>query len=314
MSPWSQPLRLRILDIDGSLPDQSPISAAIQAGRAQRVDLRAEERSLRLWTSGRRLRGLAARLAAAEPPGRGPVVTFYGSGDYHHLVAALIAPVAEPLSLIHFDNHPDWVRVPPTHNCGGWVNRALAMPGIERVVTLGVCSDDLVMPQLKTGNIPALASGRLELHPWRARPTRVWGAIDDGPGHRRVGAHLVWKCLADREWSAFLDELVSRLPTHAVWITIDKDVLRPEDAATNWDQGEMPLEALLAALRRLAGARRILGVDICGEYSPPRFADPLKRVAAWLDRPGATRPPLDALARNERTNAALINILAEILP
>ncbi len=97
-------------------------------------------------------------------------------------------------------------------------------------------------------------------------------------------------------------------------MTIDKDVLRPADAATNWDQGEMPLDALLTALRHLAAARRIVGADICGEYSPPRFSDPIKHLAAWLDRPQAVPALPEALARNDRTNRALIEILADILP
>jgi hypothetical protein len=191
-------LRLRILDIDGSLPGQPGLAAALGDGRAQCVNLRAEERAIRLWASRRRLRELAARLAAlAPPPGRGPLVTFYGSGDYHHLAAMLMAAIAEPVTVIHFDNHPDWVRVPATSNCGGWINRALALPLVKRVVTLGICSNDLVRPQLKTGNVAALASGRLELHAWRAPPSRVWGWIGDGPGHLQVGRHLVWICLAD---------------------------------------------------------------------------------------------------------------------
>ena len=307
-------MRLRILDIDGSLCAQPGIAAAIEDGRAQRVDLRDEERSLRLWTSGRHFRDMAKRLTALPPPpGPGPLVTFYGSGDYHHLATMLIGSIAEPVTVIHFDNHADWVRVPATHNCGGWVNRSLALPQVERVITLGICSDDLVRPQLKSGNVAALASGRLEIHAWRAPPTRVWGHIGDGPGHRQVGRHLEWNCLADRNWGAFLQALVARLPTEAVWVTIDKDVLRPADATTNWDQGAMPLEALLAALEGLAAGRRIVGADICGEYSPPRFSDPLKRIAAWLDHPRAVRVPPEALARNDRTNRALIGTLGRIL-
>ena len=290
------------------------MAAAIDGGRAQRVDLRAEERPLRLWASRPCLRRLAARLAALTPPrGRGPLVTFYGSGDYHHLASILIASIAEPVTVIHFDNHPDWVRVPATHNCGGWVNRALDLPQVERVITLGVCSDDLVLPQLKSGNLPALASKRLELHAWRAPPSRVWGSIGDGPGHRRVGQYLVWNCLADQDWSCFLDSLIARLPTEAVWVTIDKDVLRPAEATTNWDQGEMPLDALLGALGRLAACRRIAGIDICGEYSPPRFSGPIKRVAAWLDHPRAATALPDALARNDRTNRDLLETLGQIL-
>jgi arginase family enzyme len=290
------------------------MAALIEDGRAQLVDLRNEERALRLWASRRRLSDFAARLAAlAPPPGRGPLVTFYGSGDYHHLATALMATIAEPFSVIHFDNHADWVRVPATHNCGGWVNRALALPQVKRVATLGVCSDDLELPQLKTGNLTALASGMLELHAWRAPPSRVWGRIGDGPGHRRIGRHLVWKCLADQQWGEFLRTFIARLPTEAVWITIDKDVLRSADAASNWDQGEMPLDALIAALNSLGASRRILGVDVCGEYSRPRFSDPIKRIAAWLDHPRAAPMPPEILARNDRTNRALIHTLAGFL-
>lgn len=242
------------------------------------------------------------------------MVTFYGSGDYHHLATTLISQTVEPLTVVHFDNHPDWVRMPATNNCGGWVNRALELPHVARIVTLGICSDDLAYPQMKTGNVAALAAGRLEVHAWRAPPSRVWGSIGDGFGHRQIGHYLAWACLADLDWRAFIVALTLRLPTEAVWVTIDKDVLRPADAATNWDQGQMPLEALLAALRHLGANRRIVGVDVCGEYSVARFNDPIKRIAAWLDHPRAAPAPIDALERNDRTNRALIRTLAEILP
>ena len=303
-----------MLDTDGSLLAQPGFAAELAAGRAQRVDLRSEEGALRLWASRRRLDRLGARLSALEPPpGIGPVASFYGSGDYHHLAALLLEAVAEPVTVLHFDNHPDWVRWPRTWNCGGWVSRALDLPQLARIITLGPCSDDLVRPQLQGGNVAALASGRLELYPWQAPPSRVWGRIGQGPGHRRLGGHLVWRCLAEEEdLPGFLDRLRERLPTEAVWISIDKDVLRPEDAVTNWDQGRMPLAVLLDGLRRLTAGKRIVGVDVCGEYSPPRFADPLKRIEAWRDHP--PQPPESAMAldRNDLTNRALLAVLREI--
>lgn len=308
-------MRLRILDIDGSLPAQPGLAAAITASQAQRIDLRAGERGLRLWASRRRMRALSQHLAALpSPPGTGPLVTFYGSGDYHHLATALLDAVTEPVSVMHFDNHPDWVRIPPTHNCGGWVSRALTLPQVARIVTLGICSEDLALPQTKGGNLAALASGRLEIHPWRVPPSRVWGQVGDGFGHRQEGNYLVWDCLDTVDWSAFIDALCARLPTEAVWVTIDKDVLRPADAATNWDQGRMPLDTLLSALRRIALHRRVIGVDVCGEYSAPRFADPVKRFAAWLDHPGEAPDAAAAVARNDATNRALLATLQEILP
>ncbi len=290
------------------------MAEAIANTGAQVIGLRDEEFALRLWASRPRMRAFAGRLAeAGEPGGAGPVVTVYGSGDYHHLTTALLDTVTEPVTVIHFDNHPDWVRVPATHNCGGWVNRALDLPNVRRVVTIGVCSDDLVYPQLKTGNLADLSSGRLEIHPWRVAPSRVWGRIGDGPGHQQVGGTLQWNCLAGQDWTAFNKALAGRLPTEAVWITIDKDVLRPEDAATNWDQGEMPLAALLESIALIAQRRRIVGVDVCGEYSPAKFADPIKRIAAWLDRP-MVAPSAAALEANDRTNRALLGRLMESLP
>jgi len=308
-------LRLRILDIDGSLPLQPGMAQAIAGGRAQCVDLRDLEYALRLWASRRRMRALESQLAGlASPPGNGPMVTFYGSGDYHHIATALIGTIAEPVSVIHFDNHPDWVRIPATNNCGGWVNRALELPSVARIITLGICSEDLVLPQTKAGNLGALDTGRLEIHPWRAAPSRIWGTLRDGFGHRRSGSHIDWQCLADVDWAPWIDALAARIPTEAAWVTIDKDVLQSADAATNWDQGQMPLDALLVALGRIGAHRRIVGVDVCGEFSAPRFRDPIKRIAAWLDHPKAAPMPDAMLERNDRTNRALISALGEILP
>lgn len=303
-------MRLRVLDIDGSLPLQPFLAAEMSAGRAQRVDLRRFERRLRLWASRRDLDRLVDRLAHLDPPpGEGPTVTFYGSGDYHHLAAALLEAVAEPVTVIHFDNHPDWIRWPKTWNCGGWVSRILDLPQVARVVTLGPCSDDLHCPQIKGGNVEALASGRLELFPWRSAPSRVWGRIGDGAGHRRRGGRLDWRCLADLDGVDFITGLADRLPTEAIWISLDKDVLGPSDAVTNWDQGEMPLSFLLEAIIELARCRRVVGMDVCGEYSPPRFDGLLKTIEAWRDHPSAMADSGRAVDVNDRTNRAVVGAL-----
>lgn len=49
-----------------------------------------------------------------------------------------------------------------------------------------------------------------------------------------------------------------------VYISIDLDVLAPEYARTDWDQGSMTLDGLCASLAAIRGSRRIIGVDICG--------------------------------------------------
>ncbi len=50
-----------------------------------------------------------------------------------------------------------------------------------------------------------------------------------------------------------------------IYLSIDKDVLSDVYAATDWDQGDMTLEELMAVTGRIFTDHRILGVDICGE-------------------------------------------------
>ena len=59
-------------------------------------------------------------------------------------------------------------------------------------------------------------------------------------------------------------ELSDDLP---IYISIDKDVLDPDQLMTNWDQGTMKSETLIKIVKRLLESKRILGIDICGEVS-----------------------------------------------
>ena len=59
--------------------------------------------------------------------------------------------------------------------------------------------------------------------------------------------------------------IVRAIPTNNVYISIDKDVLRPEDAQTNWDQGTMSLQTLVTYIDHLFRYKHVLGVDLCGE-------------------------------------------------
>ena len=99
-------MRLRFLDLDGSLLKEPAL--ARWAEFAQVLDLRDLGHELRLWASATGLDHFRRRLDAAQPlAGRGPEITFMGSGDFHHLAAVMIGRAAGPLSVIHFDNHPE---------------------------------------------------------------------------------------------------------------------------------------------------------------------------------------------------------------
>jgi arginase family enzyme len=304
-------MRLRVLDLDGALVDQPCLAGLIAAGEAERVDARDLEQRLRILASRRAFRALGERLGEGAA-GTDTQVLFYGSGDFHHLTALFVALHPEPLAVVHFDNHPDWVRY-PTINCGSWVNMALRSPHVAKVVTVGPCSDDLQNPEWKLANLAAMREGRLAVYPWRSEPTRLWGAPVTTPSTTTDGGRLTWRNLADESWSDFLDELADSLPAPAIWITIDKDVLGHGEAVTNWDQGEMTLDHVIAAVRRLASSFRIVGIDVCGDYSRPQLKDPLRAFLSWSDHPEPPPHGRDDLAVNDRSNARLLGAFREVL-
>ena len=300
-------MRTRVIDLDGSVAGQAPLAAQADEGLARVLDMRAEAPALRIVARRAAMKRFGEAVAAASLPGRGAEVTFYGSGDFHHLSAALVARFEEPLTVVHIDNHPDWVSFPATFNCGAWVNRALELPAVKKIITIGPCSDDLKWPELKSANLAAIAAGRLEVFPWRAAPSRVFAQRDARDGYIR------WRNLGEESFAGFLDDLVAKIPTRAVYLTIDKDALTADEAITNWDQGQMRLAHVQALVRELAKNFKILGVDVCGDYSPPRFTDPFRATLAWLDHPKAQDHSAQTLAINARTNAALLGTFRSVL-
>src|SRR5436305_1028103 len=134
-------MRIILADLDGSLPGQAPLAERVSDGRASLVDLSGLAPSLRIVARRKTLEQFVRAIGLNEA---GTEVVFYGSGDFHHLTAGLLLRHDRPLTVIHFDNHPDWVLYPRTFNCGAWVNRALDMAHVRHLVTLGPCSDDLV--------------------------------------------------------------------------------------------------------------------------------------------------------------------------
>jgi hypothetical protein len=71
----------------------------------------------------------------------------------------------------------------------------------------------------------------------------------------------------------------------------------------------MPLNALTAAIGAIGRRKRIVGVDICGEYAPIHHKTWAKRWEAWTDQPRRRPHGPAQLARNPRANAALLDTL-----
>jgi hypothetical protein len=82
-------------------------------------------------------------------------------------------------------------------------------------------------------------------------------------------------------------------------------VLSEGQALTNWDQGLMPLSAVVRIIAALGAIKRIVGADICGEFSVAAHSNWLKRWEARIDQPQRVAAA-DLLARNEATNRELL--------
>lgn len=301
-----------VVDVDG-VAAQPFLRGEIARRRAIRIDAGDLAAKLRIVASGKAAAELRRRVSSIWTGS--PALLFYGSGDFHHLSAVFLSLVREPVTVIHFDNHPDWVTFPRTLNCGSWVNRALELACVEKIVTIGPAGDDLAEPERKRANLQAIRDGALEVHAWRARPSRLRGAPVDGPGCRSENGRIVWREVADHGLAAMIEELDRRLPPTPLWISLDKDALGHSDAVTNWDQGGLALDDVLAAIARLGRRRRVLGVDVCGDYSRGAYSDPFRFLLAAFDHPRRRRPSADELAVNDRANAriaaALMPLLAE---
>jgi arginase family enzyme len=195
----------------------------------------------------------------------------YGSGDFHHLTALWLRQVAEPFVLVSFDNHPDWDVRPPRWGCGGWVNRALELPHVKKISVWGCGNFECWWPGQLFGNRRAEREGRLEVHPWAdGRPPSVWS---------RRGAIL------RGNWRERFAEFVRALQGSNLYVTIDLDCLRAEEAVTNWESGRFTVEDVAWALTQLRASARIVGGDICGAFSPPVYARLKQRFAAEMDHP-----------------------------
>ncbi len=307
-------MRARIIDLDGAVTGQAQMRAWIDAAGGDVVAARDLAPKLRLLAAPAALTTLARRLG----PTHGPELVFYGSGDFHHLSLLLALRCDQPVSIIHFDNHPDWVRRPANLNCGSWVSRALAHNDVARVVTIGPDSADILAPQLHGADLSGLRSGRAELHPWRSAATFYAGKAFHAPGASAAAGiardGLRWHGLSAENWEAQIAAIAARLPEAPLWITLDKDVLTPAEATTNWDQGCLTLDQVLAAITLFAARRRVLGMDVCGDYSPSAGLGPLRALLARSDRAQRPVPAEPGTARNDAANLRILQHMATLIP
>lgn len=165
-------------------------------------------------------------------------IHFIDSGNYHYVSRIWIEKIQIPFRLLVFDNHTD-MQFPAFGgllSCGGWIAASLEeLPMLKEVVLVG--------------------------------PDEEAYAQTEPQFQKKVRLLSREKLLAMtmEEKKLFFEDMKTDLP---LYISVDKDVLCVEDAATTWSQGDMKLENLENFLAIVLERQQILGLDICGECDP----------------------------------------------
>ena len=250
--------------------DAWDLLAPEQTHGLERIDVRDEARGLRFITSRRRIEDFVQRHRAEFRP-----FTLFGSGDFHHLSAVWTRQFTGPFTILSFDNHPDWDIRPPRWSCGAWVNRALENPGVEEISVWGCGNFECNFPARLLGNRRAAQVGRLQVHPW-AQPSQKY------PDWLQPIRPETWR----EQFNAWLKAIQGR----RVYVTIDLDCLDSETIFTNWETGLLNSNDIAWALGEIHSQMELIGGDLCGAWSFPRYATRFQRLAGWFDHPKILAP------------------------
>ena len=188
-------------------------------------------------------------------------IHFFDNGNYHYMSKIWTDMVQEPFSLVVFDHHPD-MQEPRFGNilsCGGWVKKVLEENKFVQSVTLIGVADHLAEEIPPHDKVMIIRESEIVTLEGRS-PDRVHAS------------------------------------SHPLYISIDKDALSTDYAATNWDQGSLSLEHMKAIIEALAQGHKIIGIDICGERARDFAGDEHHSVQ-------------EADALNDRTNRELVEFL-----
>lgn len=248
---------ISLLNFDGTLQTQS----TLRNYPAEWIDF-SDLRGCHGYCAPESLRKIQNRLRARKHRR----ITLIGNGNYHYVTYALLSEIRQPFSLVLFDHHTDLAPGDgdsPLISCGSWVSHALkTLPLLNRVVIVGAHSPN----GREASGTPDSVAVISEQEARRMSPAEIARAIR------------------------------SATPDQPLYISVDKDVLDPDNAATDWDQGSMTLRQLLDAIRELKRVRPLAGADVCGEL-------PLSPV----DLLSGER--VRHLRKNEFANRAIVDVL-----
>lgn len=265
------------LDLDGAWPHEQVSRLLPQASY---LDCRPWGPALRFTAPWQAIEAFYGKVRSQTAP-----FILYGSGDFHHLTALWLRRQPAPFTLVSFDNHPDWDTRPPHWCCGSWLSRALELPALRAATIWGPGNFELEWPNRLFANQKGIREGRLLVRPWEERLK---------PSSRRR-----WNCVTRENWRERFAAFAASLAGEKIYVTVDMDCLTPEHAVTNWENGLFTAGDIAWALDQLHGFGSIVGGDVCGACSAPRYARFFQRLASAFDHPRLTPGAAErALERN----------------
>jgi hypothetical protein len=298
-------MHVRVLDLDGSIGRQRNLLARY---RPNVVELQEWGPKIRLACRFGRFRRFEQDLARGLGGARDtePLVTLYGSGDFHHVSLALLRRLPDRFNLLVIDNHPDWMWGVPFLHCGTWVYHAGQLPQVQRIFHAG---GDVDFDNYYRWMAPwrLLQARKIVVLP-AVRPFRRghWSGVPNEP--LRPGPDQ--PALPERIETLLqlYDADLARFP---LYISLDKDVMTATDAIVNWDSGHLELTEVISLLsyfvRRSGG--KLIGMDIVGDWSPVRLRGLFRRFFHWTEHPRLDVNAAETSWRNELTNLTLLQTL-----
>ncbi|WP_047986406.1 arginase family protein [Ornithinibacillus californiensis] len=206
-------------------------------------------RNISLFCERGSLQDITDRLIEHKQDG----ICYLGSGNYHYVSYILQSQMKLPYTLILFDHHTDILPAPSENliSCGSWVLESLkTLPMLKKVYILGVSEET-------NQNIPESVQDKVVIYTKNSLQTNL---------------------------STITKSMIKNIPTEAVYISMDKDVLDTKDAMTGWDHGTLRLKQMLKMVKELSKSKDFRGVDVCGEYPVNPMNEYQKETQEALDK------------------------------
>jgi arginase family enzyme len=304
---------VRVLNFDNSVVRQNKL---IERFKPIIIDLMDLGPRCRLYSNEK----TASEVSERIDPGSGDSITFLGSGDFHHITSLLLDKFSEEISVISFDDHPDWDILPPRIGCGSWVTRVLGKDNVKKVILIGASSGDISPSLFRMGNYDSLKGDRLEIYPYQHKPTKVFFKKIPENISADVKSGLLydeihWQELKTKNIAEFFLHILRRLPAKKVYVTIDKDCLKAPYSLTNWAGGHLELDELLLMLKFIKENTEIVGLDITGDYSPVKTEGFIRTAITAMNHPrdvsAKDRPQSLIDSVNEAANIRILELLKQ---